>query len=883
MKNLILLFTYLTISLGLTAQDYTQLYLVGAATPAGWDAKLAVPMAPVEGSEGLFTWTGFLNGGEFKFINYLDNWNFSFTSANDGYAEIGKSYELLYDDASDRKFLVSTPGIFRLTVDIKNLIMDFESAAPEVGLLFNGTSNSYIDIGAATEITQFTVESWVFYNNIPSGVGAYIISTEDAAEGSTQGFSLRADGNKFQLCIGNGNWINVTSNTSIELGTWYHVAATCSDTEIKIYVNGKLEGTAELDHPMEASAKNIIIGDSPTWPGRLLNGVMADLRFYSIVCSEDSIYSDAISGYSQPEAGLIANWKMDEGEASLVNDVMNNYTINKPNGVEWFSGIPVVKPITLSTFNCNNNDIEEAYNLAIKIVGGNVRGGVLAAGAEYNAGWTRDCAINNWFGVNLINPEVAKASMWNVTNDKNTIGAEYWDRIIWVIAALDYYKVNGDMEFLNQAYTCSANSMKIQEDNFFDSQYGLFKGPSVFNDGIAGYPEPVYDPSINSGAVVSHPNSEHIKCLSTNCIYYGAYLSLAEMGAILNIDDAVLQDYRNKANSIKSNILKYLYDQNEDKLHYLIDNLGNVAKYQEGLGISFATILGVLDTVQAKKVIEGVTISKFGITSVYPDFERFSPEKPGRHNNIIWPHVNAFFAQAAIKVGDTSAFKNELDGITKLALDRDKGNYDFCEVYNPYSGIPDGGWQSGSHWGKVTRQTWCATGYMNMVYNGLFGMRFTPNGITFSPFLPADINFVELKDILYRESVLNIVVKGNGTKIKSFKLNGVVQHEYKIKSTISGENKIEIELEPDISSGFSEINTRPNVNVWPGIIKSGENLNIDTIEEGTIRIISVQGSVLIEKTMMNNIQLAINLPAGIYYLQFVNGYKNDVTKAFIVK
>jgi hypothetical protein len=269
---------------------------------------------------------------------------------------------------------------------------------------------------------------------------------------------------------------------------------------------------------MEASAKNIIIGDSPTWPGRLLNGVMADLRFYNIVRSEDSIFSDAISGYSQPEAGLIANWKMDEGEASLVNDVMNNYTVNKPSDVEWFIGVPQNPPFTNSVFYCSNKEIEEAYNLAIKIVGSNVRGGVLTAGAEYNAGWTRDCAINNWFGVNLINPEVAKASMWNVTNDKNTIGAEYWDRIIWVIAALDYYKVNGDMEFLNQAYSCSANSMKIQEDNFFDSQYGLFKGPSVFNDGIAGYPEPVYDPSINSGAVVSHPNSEKIICLITNCI-----------------------------------------------------------------------------------------------------------------------------------------------------------------------------------------------------------------------------------------------------------------------------------------------------------------------------------------------------------------------------
>jgi len=50
----------------------------------------------------------------------------------------------------------------------------------------------------------------------------------------------------------------------------------------------------------------------------------------------------------------------------------------------------------------------------------------------------------------------------------------------------------GDREFISQAYRCSANIMKEFEQMTFDSKYGLFMGPSVFNDGIAVYPEPIF-------------------------------------------------------------------------------------------------------------------------------------------------------------------------------------------------------------------------------------------------------------------------------------------------------------------------------------------------------------------------------------------------------
>lgn len=444
---------------------------------------------------------------------------------------------------------------------------------------------------------------------------------------------------------------------------------------------------------------------------------------------------------------------------------------------------------------CNKTDISEAGNLAINTVNINIRKGILAAGGEYGGEWVRDISINTWNGVSLLKPAVAEKSLWSVTVNKDSVGHQYWDRIIWVVAALNHYRATGNTEFLKLAFRCSANTMGKLEQIAFDSKYGLFTGPSVFNDGIAGYPEPIYDSTINSSYVLDHKNSYAIKCLSTNCVYYGAYNALAEMGQLLNADVNMVADYKTKAAKLKTNILKYFYDEKENKLNYLIDNTGHIDNSQEGLGLSFAVIFGVVTREQAIKITRNAVVSKYGITSVYPDFPRYSPEKPGRHNNIIWPMVNGFFARAAVEAGDRETFTKELNSLTALALDKDKGNYQFWEIYNPYTGKPDGGWQVGTHWNSCRLQTWSATAYLNMILYGLAGVRLQNDGIVFEPWLPKDINLLEVKDVKYNSSVLNITIKGSGSKIKSLKLNGNENAGNKINSTLKKQNNIIVELE----------------------------------------------------------------------------------------
>lgn len=61
-----------------------------------------------------------------------------------------------------------------------------------------------------------------------------------------------------------------------------------------------------------------------------------------------------------------------------------------------------------------------------------------------------------------------------------------------------------------------------------------------------------------------------------------------------------------------------------------------------------------------------------------------------------------------------------------------KGENCFYEIYNEATGKTDGGWQQGRQWKSVYKQTWSATGYMRMVFNGLLGISFSASGNIFS-------------------------------------------------------------------------------------------------------------------------------------------------------
>ena len=190
-------------------------------------------------------------------------------------------------------------------------------------------------------------------------------------------------------------------------------------------------------------------------------------------------------------------------------------------------------------------------------------------------------------------------------------------------------------------------------------------------------------------------------------------------------------------------------------------------------------------------MLKTAQVTPHGIPDSTPAFTRFSPDHPGRHNVIIWPPIEAFWAEAAARGGDVPAFARETENLAALA--NGTGGR-FWEIYNAQTGKPDGGWQVEHEWTSEQDQTWSATGYLRMVYAGLFGMRFSETGLLFEPTLPQGWGAVSLTGLRYRAATLTVRLSGAGQMVRSVKLDGKAQAKAELPATLMGAHTLEIEL-----------------------------------------------------------------------------------------
>ena len=125
-------------------------------------------------------------------------------------------------------------------------------------------------------------------------------------------------------------------------------------------------------------------------------------------------------------------------------------------------------------------NIDEAFSIACGDFAGNVlfyKNGllkepvpVIAAGRMYRTPWTRDAAFNTWYAGALLCPSAAKNALLSVLSDKSgklLIDEEfgqYWDIIIWVWGAWNYWLRTGDTEFLRSALEASENTLRLMRD-----------------------------------------------------------------------------------------------------------------------------------------------------------------------------------------------------------------------------------------------------------------------------------------------------------------------------------------------------------------------------------------------------------------------------------
>ena len=161
--------------------------------------------------------------------------------------------------------------------------------------------------------------------------------------------------------------------------------------------------------------------------------------------------------------------------------------------------------------------------------------------------------------------------------------------------------------------------------------------------------------------------------------------------------------------------------------------------------MALAVLWGVADDEKAAAIFKNTHITGHGIPCLWPRYLAWLwhfNDANYYHNGMVWPFVQAYWAQAAAARGHAAIFGAELAHLAGLAGRATT----FHEFYRPFTGAPDGS----------ARQLWSAAGYLSMVHHGLFGMSFDTSGIDFRPVVPSIFHGISLRGFRYRKMELGL-------------------------------------------------------------------------------------------------------------------------------
>ncbi len=429
---------------------------------------------------------------------------------------------------------------------------------------------------------------------------------------------------------------------------------------------------------------------------------------------------------------------------------------------------------------------DRACQKARRVIADDVQGGKFLAGQNWAQVWTRDTSYSVELACALLHPDVSRTTLLGLTQSVEGIGQCWFqdkcghfagwpnltDAIVGASGAWSLYLVTGERELLRPIYERTLRSLARAERDAFSPQAGLFSGCASFMESNSGYPKKY----AMKGEMLARTFA-----LSTCLLYYRGYIVAAQAGQALGED---VQPLRKKAAKLKQAINARLWLPDKGYYAYFLDEEGNTNPRMEGLGEALAILTGVADAKRARQILRSTPTTAWGFPCLWPQFEEWRDYKRDfahyYHNGMIWPFVQGYWALAASRARDVQTFGRELDALIKLSEKNDT----FMELYRPEDGAPDGS----------PRQLWSASGFLSMIYHGLFGMDFKENGIRFAPVVPERFQELTLSNVNYRAARLRIVVKGHGTAIGRFTLDGKTQREPFLDGASAGPHEIEITL-----------------------------------------------------------------------------------------
>lgn len=446
------------------------------------------------------------------------------------------------------------------------------------------------------------------------------------------------------------------------------------------------------------------------------------------------------------------------------------------------------------------------YNMALEEMVLNLRDdSTFRTGELWPDTWTRDAVYSIYFAFSWINPSISLNTLRKQTlknprealQDTGTGGS--WpistDRVVWAIAAWEYYLATGDKNWLEEAYTGLRYTAEKDIHVAFDPQVGLFRGEACSMDWRT-HTYPNWFSNENIGESFS---------TGTNALHFFCYRFLEQAGRLLGKDAAETGRWKNMQEQIRGGLNRYCW--NAGKGLYTAYLYPAFLGYRKSdrvdiMSNGLCTLLGVTDTAQTRSIVENYPLYPYGGAVLYPTI----PDDFAYHNKSIWAVWQTPLMYTARNTGHSAVALHLMRSLVRQGAMflTHKENMTYDTGFDDNTAL------------NSNRQLWSVAAYLSMVYRMLFGMELTETGMRFTPVVPEELVHgpLSLHDFRYRNALLSVSIEGHGNKIAQMTVNGKEERPgYELPADATGRYDIVIKMENAANAQTDRMNL---VNPGPG-------------------------------------------------------------------
>jgi len=189
---------------------------------------------------------------------------------------------------------------------------------------FDGIDD-YIQVPSSESLMpdEVTVSAWVKMDSFPENY-ALLVHKRNTSLHNNEDYVIQiTPAGSARFVMANSGAQTYMDSAPLTVGQWHHVAATFSQPDMKIYVNGVLANSAHHDHPMAHNEDaDIFIGasDHLTYPMEsFAHGSYDEVRIYNIALSDAEI-AELATPPPPPPGELVLHYTFDQDSGTITTD-----------------------------------------------------------------------------------------------------------------------------------------------------------------------------------------------------------------------------------------------------------------------------------------------------------------------------------------------------------------------------------------------------------------------------------------------------------------------------------------------------------------------------------------------------------------------------------